>query len=222
MALSRSRIQENLEDVQKRMEAAAARVGRPAESVRLIAVTKAVGVEEARIIHELGVKHLGENRIHIAKEKIEAMGDTVCWHMIGSLQRRKARDVAALFQYFDAVDRIEIAEALQRRCEEVDKVLQVLIEVNVSGELAKHGFEPDALHGAIKTIKIFERLEVKGLMTMAPFVDDPEEVRPVFARLRELAQGEGLEELSMGMTNDYEVAIEEGATQVRIGTALFV
>jgi len=216
-----SRIQKNLDEVRRRIAAAAQRAGRSPEDVRLIAVTKTVGIEEARILHDLGVEDLGENRVHIAREKIDALPDTVRWHMIGNCQRRKARDTVQLFDVVDAVDRLPLAEALEQRCQEQDKVLQVLLEVNVYGEQAKHGFAPDEVAPALDRIQRFERLDVQGLMTMAPFVDDPETVRPVFGRLRELAKGLGLPEVSMGMTNDFEVAIEEGATQVRIGTALF-
>ena len=141
--------------------------------------------------------------------------------MIGNIQRRKAPDVVSLFHCADAVDRVAVAEALQKRCEEQNKHLDILLEVNVSGEEAKHGFAPENIHGVLKEVTHLDRLTVKGLMTMAPFVDDPETVRPVFRRLRELTEAQGLPEVSMGMTNDFEVAIEEGATQVRIGTALF-
>jgi len=150
-------------------------------------------------------------------------GPAVCWHMVGSVQRRKAKDVVALFHRVDSVDRLELAEALDRRCEELGKrLLPILIEVNVSGEASKHGFEPADLEAAVQCIARLSHLKLEGLMTMAPLVDDPETVRPVFARLRQAAQRFGLAELSMGMTNDFEVAIEEGATEVRIGTALFV
>jgi hypothetical protein len=141
--------------------------------------------------------------------------------MIGNCQRRKAREVVALFDHVDAVDRVELAEALERRCEEQDKTLRILIEVNVSGEEAKQGIGPGEVASVLRQLKQFDRLTVDGLMTMAPFMDDPEQARPVFAGLRALARDLGLPELSMGMTNDYEVAIEEGATQIRIGTALF-
>ena len=216
-----STIQRNLENVRRRIAAAAERGGRSADAVRLVAVTKTVGVEEAQCLYDLGIADLGENRVQPAKEKIETVGRPVRWHMIGPCQRRKARDVVALFHCLDAVDRVEVAEALQRRCEEQDKSLPVLIEVNVSGEEAKHGFGPRDLGPALEQMRQLDRLKVEGLMTMAPFVDDPEEVRPCFVRLRELGEQFGLPELSMGMTSDFEVAVEEGATQVRIGTALF-
>ena len=221
MTIPRSLIAANLSRVLERVCSAAERAGRNPRDVRLIAVTKSVGIEEARSLWELGVSELGENRAEHAREKVEALPEAR-WHMIGSCQRRKAPGVVALFPHVDSVDRIELAEALERRCEEQDKMLRVLLEVNVSGETAKHGFAPRQVEGALTAMRLFDRLSVEGLMTMAPLAADAEAARPVFAALRRLAADLGLRELSMGMTNDFEVAIEEGATQVRIGTALFV
>jgi pyridoxal phosphate enzyme (YggS family) len=141
--------------------------------------------------------------------------------MIGPLQTRKAPEVVAGFSYFDAVDRVRAAEALQQRCEEQDRTLRVLIEVNVSGEASKHGFEPEDLLQALAEMRGFDRLHVDGLMTMAPFGAEEDFLRKCFRRLKQLADRHGLPELSMGMTDDFEIAIEEGATQVRIGRALF-
>jgi pyridoxal phosphate enzyme (YggS family) len=215
----RDRIARNLEVVRARIARATERAGRAPDTVRLVAVTKTVGIAEARILAELGVTDLGENRVEDARGKIETLDRPACWHMIGSVQRRKARDVAALFHRVDSVDRLELAEALDRRAAELGKVLPVLIEVNVSGEASKHGIGD--FEASLTRMQEMSNLRVEGLMTMAPLVEDPEAVRPVFARLRQLAGHAGLAELSMGMSNDFEVAIEEGATQVRIGTALF-
>lgn len=217
----RSRIARNLEEIRGRIAAAAERAGRDPAGVRLVAVTKAVGVQEAQILIELGVTDLGENRTQNAQEKIEALGRGVRWHMIGNVQRRKAREVVALFDTVDSVDRLKLAEALAQRGDEQGRELDVLLEVNVSGEEAKHGFTPENVAEAVERMAQWGRLHLRGVMTMAPFVDDPETVRPVFSKLRRLADGLGLPEVSMGMTNDFEVAVEEGATQVRIGTALF-
>lgn len=215
-------IRGNLARIRARMDAAAARAGRSPGDVRLIPVTKSVGAEEVRILAELGYRELGENRVDSALPKIAALGQAVRWHMIGHVQRRKARDVVAHFDRVDSVDRLELVEALEQRCAVIGKTLPVLIEVNVSGEASKGGFAPADVPGALDTIRQrMPHLRVEGLMTMAPLVDDPEQTRPVFAALRDLAQRLGLRELSMGMTNDYEVAIEEGATEVRIGTAIF-
>lgn len=220
------RLGANLERVRERIAAACARAGRDVEEVTLVAVTKGVGIEECRILRGLGVAHMGENRIEVAGPKVavlggDALGGAVCWHMIGNIQRRKAREVVQLFDRVDAVDRVEVAEALQRRLEGTGKRLPVLLEVNVSGEASKHGFEPGQLAGALGEITGFGQLEVAGLMTMAPF-DAPEAaIRGYFGRLKALAGEHGLQECSMGMTNDFEIAIEAGATQVRVGSALF-
>ncbi len=215
-------IRGNLARIRARMDAAARRAGRSPGDVHLIPVTKSVGVEEVRILVELGYRELGENRVDAALPKIQVLGSAVRWHMIGHVQRRKARDVAAHFGRVDSMDRMDLAEAFEQRCAAAGKTLPVLIEVNVSGEASKGGFAPADVPGAVETIRQrMPHLRVEGLMTMAPLVDDPEQTRPVFAALRDLAHGLGLRELSMGMTNDFEVAIEEGATEVRIGTAIF-
>jgi len=217
----RERIRANYEAVLERIAAAAARAKRDPAGVTLVAVTKAVSLAETRYLCELGATHLGENRLNVAAPKIEALGSAAHWHMIGPIQRRKAKDVVSLFNRVDAIDRIVAAEALERRCGEEDKRIEALVEVNVSGEDSKHGFTPDALGDALKRLFTLEHIEVKGLMTMAPFVADPEETRPVFRKLRTLAERHGLAVVSMGMTNDFEVAVEEGATEVRVGSALF-
>jgi len=221
MPTAPERIESNLAEVRRRIAEAAERSGRTEDAVRMIAVTKTVGIEEARLLHQFGVKELGENRLDTARPKIEALAAGIVWHMIGTVQRRKARDIVPLFDWVDSIDRVALAEALEKQCRDQDKFLPILIEVNVSGETSKHGFTPDTLPPALGQMARFEHLNVQGLMTMAPLVDDPEDTRPVFARLRELGDLHGLPELSMGMTNDFEVAIEEGATQVRIGSALF-
>ena len=217
----RKRISENIQRIEQRIEQAAMRAGRSPGDVTLIPVTKSVGVEEARILLELGYTELGENRVENARKKIEALSPDLRWHMIGHIQRRKAREVVELFDRVDSVDRFELAEELEKRCAGVHKQLDVLLQVNISGEATKGGFGPDELKPALEKIEDFPHLHVRGLMTMAPNVEDVEETRPVFARMRDLAKTLKLDVLSMGMTNDFEVAIEEGATEVRIGTALF-
>jgi len=216
-----AQIEQNLQTVRERIASACARSHRLPDTVRLIAATKYVGVEEIRILQALGVTDFGENRVHDAQPKIEAIGRDVCWHMIGTVQRRKARDIVAWFDSVDSVDRVEVAQALEKRCALQERTLPVLLEVNVSGEESKHGFAPEDLAAVVEQVGAMEHIQLRGLMTMAPFYDDPDRTRPVFARLTELAETIGLPERSMGMTNDYEVAIEEGATQVRIGSALF-
>lgn len=217
----RQRIAQNVAAVRQAIAEAAQRAGRPPGAIRLVAVTKAVGLAEAEILRDLGVTDLGENRVEDARAKVETLRTGVCWHMIGTVQRRKARGVVTWFDTVDAVDRLSLAEALQRRCEEQDRRLRVLIEVNVSGETSKHGLEPDTLASALHEIRAYDRLTVEGLMTIAPFGAEPDILRSIFRRLRQSAEEHGLPELSMGMTDDFEIAIEEGATQVRIGRALF-
>jgi len=219
--LTKVRIEANLEETRERIAQAAARAGRDPNQVRLVAVTKTVGVSEVQILADLGLTDLAENRVAAAGAKVQAMRGRVRWHMVGPVQRRKARDVVDLFDCVDSVDRVELAEALNKRCAEAGKILPILMEANVSGEPTKHGFTSEELSRAVEQVTELPHLRLDGLMTMAPYATDPEETRPVFASLRELARRLGLAELSMGMSNDFEVAIEEGATQVRIGTALF-
>ena len=217
------RIANNLAEVRGRIQAACARADRTASEVQLIAVTKAVDTAACRALYDLGERHFAENRVDVAGGKISALADAegICWHMIGNIQRRKAREVAQLFDVVDAVDRVELAEALQRRLEGSEKQLPILLEVNVSGEASKHGLAPAEVAPALAALHAFDHLQPRGLMTMAPF-DAPEaEIRAYFRRLKALTTEHGLPECSMGMTNDYEIAIEEGATQVRIGSALF-
>jgi PLP dependent protein len=181
-----------------------------------------VGPDTIRVLFDLGVRDVGENRVEPAKAKRAQLSQLpLRWHMVGNLQRRKIAPALEVFDAIDAVDRMTLAQALERRAAQANRQTPVLLEVNVAGEAAKHGFAPESLEAAYQDIRQLPHLRVDGLMTMAPFVDDPEQVRPVFRRLRELAGQLGLPELSMGMSNDFEIAVEEGATQVRIGTALF-
>ena len=221
IAVMQNRIARNLAGIRQRIADATARAGRDAASVHLIAVTKTVGLGEVEALRDAGATEMGENRVEVAQPKIAAGPKDIVWHMIGPLQTRKAPEVVAAFSHFDAIDRIRAAEALQRRCEEQDRTLRVLIEVNVSGEESKHGFEPADLPQVLVEMRGFDRLHLGGLMTMAPFGAEEAFLRSCFRRLKQLADSHGLAELSMGMTDDFEIAIEEGATQVRIGRALF-
>lgn len=214
-------IELNLQAVRSRMADACARAGRATDGVRLIAVTKYVGQEEVDQLVALGVTDLAESRVHDARGKIETCTAEVCWHMIGSVQRRKAGDVVELFDAVDSVDRLELADRLEQRCAAAECVLPVLLQVNVSGEESKHGFQADELETVLSKMEAMPHLDVQGLMTMAPLMENAEAVRPYFAKLSSLADAFALPERSMGMTRDFEVAIEEGATQVRIGSALF-
>ena len=227
-------IQERLADVRERMAAACDRAGRPAEAVTLVAVSKTFPLEAVRAAQAAGVRHFGENRVQDFVEKAEAMpgrlhGGDVCWHMIGHLQRNKAKDVAHHADLFEALDSPRLAKELDKRAEAEGRVLPCLVQVNVSGEESKYGLDPGDVHAFLDRIATYENLRIRGLMTLAAPADDPEDVRPQFRLLRELletynARGNErppLDVLSMGMSGDFEVAIEEGATHVRIGSALF-
>jgi len=216
------KIRDNLSAIQARINAAATRAGRNPESVTLVAVTKSVGIAEMRALLDLGVEHFAENRIDSAREKMTVLGDSAKWHMIGNLQRRKVKEAVALFDTIDAVDRFSLAETIQKHCQELGKTIEVLVEVNVSGEESKHGFAPKELDMVIGGLQKLERLNDRGLMTMAPYDAAESELRELFGTLRRLGEKHALPELSMGMSHDFEIAIEEGATQVRIGSALFV
>jgi pyridoxal phosphate enzyme (YggS family) len=174
-----------------------------------------------RTLYDLGVRHFGENRLHEAGDRLQAAGDEAVWHMVGHVQRRKAKGVVEQFDRVDSVDRVELGAALEKRAAEIGKRIPILAEVNVSGEAAKHGFAPAETAEAVAALREMEHLDIQGLMTMAPLTDDAESVRPYFAELRGMAERLGLPELSMGMSGDYVMAVEEGATQVRIGRALF-
>lgn len=216
---------ENYQKVLSAINEASRRSGRSSGEVTLIAVTKTVGIAEVRQAVSLGISDFGENRVQDAASKVGNM-PAVRWHFIGHLQTNKAKDVLTAYHMIHSLDRLSLAEALQRCADRFDKTAEVLIQVNTSGEESKFGLEPDQLPGFLKKVSIFDRINIRGLMTMAPFVKDPENTRPYFRKLRQLrdeniTSGLELPELSMGMTNDFTVAIEEGATMVRIGSALF-
>ncbi len=163
----------------------------------------------------------GENRVQEAKAKIPLVSSRACWHLVGHLQSNKARDAVRLFDLIHSVDSVKLARELDRSADRIGKSQPILLEVNVAGEKSKFGFPPDQVEAALEEINSLARLETCGLMTIAPYADDPEKVRPYFRQLRGLCDRLGLSELSMGMTGDFEVAIEEGATMVRVGTGVF-
>ncbi|GEM89643.1 YggS family pyridoxal phosphate-dependent enzyme [Oceanithermus desulfurans] len=209
-----------LPEVLARIEAAARRAGRDPADVRLVAVTKGHGLDEIeRKVLRYGDFPLGENRIQEARPKIAAWPERE-WHFIGPLQRNKVRYLRP-FRLVHSVDSLRLAEALAARAEREGYRPRILLEVNVAQEPQKHGLDPSALDAAVRALRGLEPLELRGLMTMAPLADDPEEVRWVFRELAAMAREHGLPELSMGMSGDYEVAVEEGATLVRVGRALF-
>ncbi len=207
------------------IETAAARAGRDPQDIQLIAVTKYVGLNEVKEAAKVGIKDFGENRVQEADEKIKQFPG-LNWHFIGHLQSNKAKDVLPYYTMIHSLDRLSLAKALQRCGERFNLTANVLVQVNTSGEESKFGLAPDEFPRFLEKIKSYDRLRVRGLMTMAPFYDDPEAVRPFFRELRYLRDQYSsnefdLEHLSMGMTNDYMIAIEEGATIIRVGSALF-
>ena len=223
-------IARNLHEINERIQAACARVGRDANEIRLIGVTKMVPVERIREGIEAGLRILGENYVQEARRKIERLSDLpVSWHFIGHLQSNKARLVVEAFDWIHTVDRESLAREIDRQAHRRGKPVPVLLQVNTGQEDSKSGLAPEELLPFFQRLSSWDGLEVRGLMALPPYYDDPDQVRPHFRRLRELLQElrersatpENLSELSMGMSHDFEAAIEEGATMVRIGTALF-
>lgn len=224
-----SEIARRLKAIQARIAAAARRVGRDPAQVRLVAVSKSVGLEALQDAVAAGQRLFGENYLQEAKGKIAALGPGVEWHFIGHLQSNKAKAAVEWFTLIHSLDRLSLAEALEAAAARRGKVQEVLVQVNLGGEASKSGVAPAAAAELLQALSRFPHLRVVGLMTLPPFFPDPEAVRPYFRALRELrdrlvAQGlsdTGLPELSMGMSGDFEVAVEEGATLIRVGTALF-
>jgi len=227
------RLARNLARIRAEVSEASAARGRAAEGVRLVAVTKGVGLPEISALVALGQRDLGENRAEQLiprADEAQARGLAVNWHMVGHLQRRKVRDLLPRATMIHSLDSLRLASEIQRRAEQAGlEAVAVLVEVNVAGEAQKYGVRPEAAAQLVRELSGLARLDLRGLMTMAPLVDDAELARPVFRALRELrdrlndaaAYSRPLVELSMGMSQDYRVAVQEGATMVRIGTALF-
>jgi PLP dependent protein len=218
---------ENLNLIQQRIRAACDRSNREPNSVRLLAVSKTHPPETIGDAASLGLIFFGENKIQEAKAKIPLCPGRLRWHFIGHLQSNKCRDAVELFEMIQSVDSLPLAQEISKRCEQAAKQMPVLLEVNLAGEASKFGYRPEKLLSELKELNALPRLTVQGLMTVPPWSPDAENSRPHFRRLRELKTeceeilGAHLPHLSMGMSGDYEVAIEEGATMVRIGTALF-
>jgi len=217
----------SLERVRQRMNVACLRSGRDPSSVTLLAVTKGQPPHVVRAAAELGLSLFGENRVQEAKLKIGQCPTALRWHLIGHLQSNKCRDAVHFFQMLQSVDSLPLAEEINKYAEKSAKTMPVLLEVNVAGEATKFGFKPDEVLAQLDRINSLRKIEIHGLMTMAPYSLEPEKVRPIFRRLRELKEaseqslGAPLTHLSMGMSGDFEIAIEEGATMVRVGSALF-
>jgi PLP dependent protein len=220
-----SQLEKRYAEIRADIESATRTAGRDPGDIKVLAVTKTVGVDQVRQALALGINDFGENRVQDAAPKVAAFPEAN-WHFIGHLQSNKVKDVLPHYKLIHSLDRPSLAAALQGTAERLEITADVLIQVNVSGEESKFGLETAALADFLSYLKDLRRIRVCGLMTMAPYVEDPETVRPVFRRLRELRDlyatpANGLLELSMGMTNDYKVAVEEGSTIVRIGSALF-
>jgi pyridoxal phosphate enzyme (YggS family) len=211
-----------LRAVEERIEAACRRAGRARTEVTLVAVTKTVGVQVARMLPELGVFDLGESRPQELWNKAEQMRDLpIRWHMIGHLQRNKVERTLPRTHLIHAVDSSRLLEEIDKQAKKLGAVTAVVLEVNASREPNKNGFAPEAVADAVAAAKAFANCRVEGLMTMAAYAENPESARPTFVEVRRLRERCALQHLSMGMTNDFEVAIEEGATLIRLGTVLF-
>ena len=224
-----SRVSDNLKRVRDKIAHAASRAGRNPENIQMVAVSKTVEAKRIREAIEAGATLFGENYIQEAREKIKELGHEVRWDFIGHLQRNKVNHAVDLFEMIHSVDRLSLAREINSVAAKKNKKTRILVQVNISGEEAKSGINPGGVTSLVSEIASMSNLLLEGLMTMPPYFDDPERARPYFTALRELrnkiiAENSGgirLKELSMGMSGDFEVAIEEGSTAVRIGTAIF-
>jgi pyridoxal phosphate enzyme (YggS family) len=218
---------ENLNSIQQRIAAACARAGRDVNGVTLLAVSKSHPPETIRAAVDAGQLMFGENKIQEAKAKIPLSPGKARWQFIGHLQSNKVRDAVELFEMIQGVDSLAIAQEISKRAAQAGKTMPILIEVNVAGEASKFGYAPEKLLAELNELNALPKIEIHGLMAIPPFMPLPEKTRPYFQKLRELKLqceqilGAPLPHLSMGMSGDFEVAIEEGATIVRVGTALF-
>ena len=221
-------IADNLRDVTLRISRCCEKSGKAISSVKLVCVTKEADVVQIEEALSLGVKDIGENRVQDAVSKYKSIGDRVNWHLIGHLQTNKVRDAVKIFSLIHSVDSLRLAGEISKEAKKIGKIQGVLVQVNTSGEEGKFGLAPKDTVDFFKEVALYPNISISGLMTIAPEVDDSEKVRPFFRRLRELRDElKNLRlttydlQLSMGMTNDFEIAIEEGATMVRIGRAIF-
>jgi pyridoxal phosphate enzyme (YggS family) len=221
-------LEERIQQVNQKIEDACKRSNRTFEDVNVIAVTKYVSLQTTGAVLEHGLENIGENRWQDAQAKWEAFGQKGTWHFIGHLQTNKVKDVIGKFAYIHSLDRLSLAKELDKKAGSLGIKVNTFMQVNISGEESKYGLQPEQTSSFLKDIQSFKNLKVIGLMTMAPHEEDPELTRPVFRGLRELREDlngqalttEPITELSMGMSNDFEVAIEEGATWVRLGSIL--
>jgi len=211
----------NLERVRERVAKAAERAGRRPSDVLLIGVSKTVEVARIRQAIEAGVAALGENRVQEAKEKVAEIGRPVPWHLIGHLQKNKVRDALELFDVVHSLDRLDLVKELDKRARAHNRTVDALVEVNLAGEASKGGVSADGLGALLDAVAAMPSVKVRGLMAIPPEAKEPDDSRVWFRALNKLGERYGFAELSMGMSGDFEVAIEEGATLVRVGTAIF-
>ena len=219
----------NLHEVEQKIQEACKKVNRSREEVTLIAVSKTKPVTMLQEIYELGIRDFGENKVQELSEKYSQLPNDIKWHQIGHLQTNKVKQVIDKATLIHSVDSVRLAQAIEKEAEKKDIIVDILIEVNVAEEESKYGFKVEEVIPAIEVIATFPHVRIQGLMTIAPFVENPEENRSIFARLQKLSvdiahkniDNVSVDILSMGMTNDYQVAIEEGATMVRVGTGIF-
>jgi pyridoxal phosphate enzyme (YggS family) len=222
-------VKDNLETINKKIKEAALKVNRDPQEIKLVAVTKTATLEQIKEAINEGVKIIGENKVQEATEKYQVLTTEVKWHLIGHLQTNKVKYAVEIFDLIHSVDSIKLAKEIDKRSVQFKKIIDVLIEVNISGEETKYGYNPEKVEAFLKEISEFSGIRVRGLMTIAPISKNKEEVRPYFRRLRELSErirdknikNIKMDYLSMGMTDDFEIAIEEGANMVRIGRGIF-
>ena len=222
-------LKDQLQEVEKRIQAACDRAGRKREEVTLIAVSKTKPVETLQEAYDLGVRIFGENKVQELTAKYEALPKDIHWHMIGQLQTNKVKYIIDKAELIHSVDSLKLAETIEKEAAKHDLIADILVEVNVAEEESKFGMKMEEVIPFVEKVSAFPHVRVRGLMTIAPFVEDPEENRSIFADLHKLYidikkknhDNDTVSVLSMGMTNDYEVAIEEGATMVRVGTGIF-
>lgn len=222
-------LKDQLQEVEKRIQAACDRAGRKREEVTLIAVSKTKPVETLQEAYDLGVRIFGENKVQELTAKYEALPKDIHWHIIGHLQTNKVKYIIDKAELIHSVDSLKLAETIEKEAAKHDLIADILVEVNVAEEESKFGMKMEEVIPFVEKVSAFPHVRVRGLMTIAPFVEDPEENRSIFADLHKLYidikkknhDNDTVSVLSMGMTNDYEVAIEEGATMVRVGTGIF-
>jgi len=222
-------IKENLDNIYSKIQAAAEKSGRTADDIKLIAVTKTVDVDRIRDVYNCGILDMGENKVQELLEKYDKLDQSCRWHLIGHLQTNKVKYIIDKVEMIHSVDSIPLVKEIDARASKLGRKMDILLQVNVSGEESKFGINPDEVHDYVESISKFGNISLRGMMTIAPYAQDPQDIRPVFRKLyniyidikKEKIDNVSMDYLSMGMSNDFEIAIEEGANIVRIGTGIF-